>query len=651
MSIGSKITVRISCVLYLTVSSILSVSGQARSTSADTELLLADEQTVTTATKNEQKISNSPSAVSVITAEQIQSFGATNLLDILRYVPGVDVSESNRSVGNVSIRGFNSKFSNKLLVMVDGRSIYYDFNGGVLWLFNSITLSQIKRIEIVRGPGSALYGANAFNGVINIITKSPSELSAADQKSSLRTFFGSQDSNFSEFQTSTGDPKNVSLSFNAAYNHSLGFGGKRPGNVHDSYYVPIVNVSVEKKLPHAALLFSAGASDATSDFVEDFNIQPGNFHRSFLSLSYQEDQVRNSIAAKFYMDSLALTEPVQWDLDTTTYNAEVQQTRTLSASNKLVVGSSFRRIQERSVLTDPGILHGQNLWGIFAQDEQRLGRQAELFMGLRADHHPLYGENITPRISLVDHLKARQTLRASFGMAFRAPTLFDSYAYYPYNFFDPNVLTTLQGNPNAKPERLTSWELGYRKDLRNGYFGTNIFYNSVSGLLSLTPTQVDANGVPTILTTLNSRGAHAAGLEIESELQLNPHTKLLVNYAYQDAVDSIHTRIDLTPIHKFNASLTSQLNKRWEMFLGMHYVGSSVYHNAGNQFNIKAYTRVDARLAYRLSKGKNPWTAAIVASNLFDERHYEFPVTTDPSTTPQVALQRRSLYFSLSGGF
>lgn len=624
---------------------------QERHTSTDTELLMATEQTVITVTKKAQRISDSPSAVSVITDEQIRASGATNLLDLLRYVPGVDVMESNRSVGNVSIRGFNSKYSNKLLVMVDGRSIYYDFNGGVLWFLNGLTLSQIKRIEIVRGPGSALYGANAFNGVINIITKTPSELLSEELKSSIRSFFGTQDSNFSEFQTAVGDPKNLSFSFKAAYNHSLGYGRKTAVQVRDSYYIPIVNADIEKKLRNASLILSAGTSDSTSDFVQDFDIKNGNFHRSFLSLAYREEKTRNPVSAKLYMNSLVLTEPTLKDLDSVSYDVEVQQTRSLSPSNSIVYGGSYRRLQERSVLTNPNLLHGQDLWAAFAQDDQHLGKHTNIFSGLRFDHHPLYGTNITPRISIVEHLKVRQTLRASFGMAFRTPTLFDAYAFMPYNFFDPNVITLLQGNLNAKPERLTSWELGYRKEMHNGYFGTNLFYNKISDMLSQIPTQFDSNGVPTVITALNAKGAHAAGLEIESEMRLSPRNKILLNYAYQDAVDTLGSRIDFTPVHKFNASITSSHNKRWELFLGMHYVSSSVFHTASSLLKVQPYTRVDARFGYKLGKSNNPWTLSLVATNLFDDRHYEFPLTSGPSTTPQVAQLRRSLYIALSGGF
>ncbi|HDL65127.1 MAG TPA: TonB-dependent receptor, partial [Proteobacteria bacterium] len=122
-----------------------------------------------------QPITEAPSSVSVITAEEIHRSGLTNIPDILRRLAGVDVMALSPSDINVGIRGLNGTVSNKILVMIDGRSVYMDFYGTTIWSTLPILLEEIKRIEVVRGPGSALYGANAFSGVINIITKTPEE--------------------------------------------------------------------------------------------------------------------------------------------------------------------------------------------------------------------------------------------------------------------------------------------------------------------------------------------------------------------------------------------------------------------------------------------------------------------------------------------
>jgi iron complex outermembrane receptor protein len=130
---------------------------------------------VTTVSKKEQKLAQAPAAVFVITQEDIRRSGMTTIPDLLRMVPGLQVGQMQSGTWGVSARGFNSQASDKMLVMVDGRSIYSPISKGVFWEAQDILLEDIERIEVVRGPGATLWGANAVNGVVNIITKSSVE--------------------------------------------------------------------------------------------------------------------------------------------------------------------------------------------------------------------------------------------------------------------------------------------------------------------------------------------------------------------------------------------------------------------------------------------------------------------------------------------
>ena len=126
---------------------------------------------VTSVSKTEQTLSRTASAVFVMTAEEIQRSGATNIPDLLRMVPGIDVAQINANTWAVSARGLNGRFSNELLVTVDGRNVYTPTFGGVFWDVLGLPLEDIERIEVIRGPGGTIWGPNAVNGVINIITK------------------------------------------------------------------------------------------------------------------------------------------------------------------------------------------------------------------------------------------------------------------------------------------------------------------------------------------------------------------------------------------------------------------------------------------------------------------------------------------------
>jgi iron complex outermembrane receptor protein len=138
--------------------------------------LLREEETVSIASRYDQPISQAPSNVYVITDEDIRNSGAIDFPTVLRRIPGMEVMQTSGADFNVSVRGDNQLVANKLLVMVDGRSIYVDTQGQVYWKAIPVTLPEIKRIEVLKGPASVLYGFNAFDGIINIITKSAAEM-------------------------------------------------------------------------------------------------------------------------------------------------------------------------------------------------------------------------------------------------------------------------------------------------------------------------------------------------------------------------------------------------------------------------------------------------------------------------------------------
>src|SRR4029077_379568 len=137
---------------------------------------------VTSVSKKEQKLSSVAAAIFVITQEDIRRSAATNIPDLLRMVPGLDVAQINANTWAISARGFNLQFANKLLVLIDGRAVYTPLFGGVYWDTQDVPLDDIERIEVIRGPGATMWGANALNGVINIITKR-----AADTQGGLLT--------------------------------------------------------------------------------------------------------------------------------------------------------------------------------------------------------------------------------------------------------------------------------------------------------------------------------------------------------------------------------------------------------------------------------------------------------------------------------
>lgn len=628
-------------------------SAQGR-TSADAELLLAGSQTVVTASKRAQRVTDAPAAVTVFTDEDIRTMGVTTLIDLLRYAPGVDVFEPNRSQANVSIRGFNSQFANKLLIMIDGRSIYQDYYGGVQWNLTPLLLSQIKRVEIVRGPGSALYGANAFNGVINIITKTPAELAAMPSRAVIRTLFGEQATVFNEMLINGGNAKDWSYALGIGYNTTDGFGEQRPGQVQDSYSVPIFNADVQKQLGRGALRLNYRQSDARADLSSIYFIQGMAVRDESASLTYSDDRSRHPFMIRAFGNFARSKEPSFDHIHFDVYDIEAQQQLNLGKSHSLVYGASYRHASLRAFITG-GQRQSQDVRTFYLQDEYRITPRTRLVAGMRLDDNSLFTTNITPRVSLMHRTARNQGLRLSYGTAFRNPTLVDAFYSQTYPIA-PGFNGTISGNPNLSPERVESLEAGYRFDLREGHVALNLFHNQVKNVIAFIPTQFAPSppfpfGTPTLIQAQNVGDARATGLELEADLRLNKNLRGIFNYAYQNVADSMGNVVNFSPRHKINIGLHARMSKTWEAFLGAHYVDAVQFNSFGTVFSIGSYTRVDARLGYNFGSAARPWSLALVATNLFDDKHLEFPVQTSPGSNPEGTPQRRTFYITLSGKF
>ncbi|MEO7717753.1 MAG: TonB-dependent receptor [Capsulimonas sp.] len=499
---------------------VASASGD-RDTSADNELLLASDAMIVTASKTAQSITDAPAAVTVITAEHIQQSGATSIAELLRSVPGVDVMEPNKSQVNVAIRGFNGVYANKVLVMVDGRSINIDIDGNVFWNMEPLLLSRIARIEVVRGPGSVLYGANAFGGVINIITKTPQELLAAGKRTSATAAYGEHSSTFIEAANTQGKAGDWAIVVGAGYHGSTGFGERQSGHVRDSSRVPILTLDAQKQLSRGSLTFAAANSDAIGDLSMQITALDAKWRTNSFTLTYNEDKGPNPIMARVYRNSQSVNGS-GFDFKGQILNAELQQSRRLTDRHQLLYGASYRHADYSTTLTGKDT-HGQDLSGMFVQDQVEIDDVTNLFAGVRWDRNPLYPAQISPRLSVVRHLPKDQTVRLSYGTAFRAPTQIDTYLELSIPLA-PGIDLRNIANTHLKPEKVSSFEAGYRRDFSAGYVGLNLFYNDITDIIGSVVKQVAPPpfpaGIPTLIQSENLGTARAVGFELESGFSL-----------------------------------------------------------------------------------------------------------------------------------
>ena len=611
------------------------------------ELSLEDllEIEVVTAAKKVQKISEAPAAMYVITDEDIKQSGATTIPDVLRMVPGLDVMEITASDFVVNARGFNQEMSNKMLVLVDGRSVYWDFYGLVVWDSFPIALEEIKRIEIVKGPGSALYGANAFSGVINILTKSPEELR---QGISVSTSYGSQNTTLSSL-IHAGGKKNL------GYKVSLGWDRTHQWNDPDRKEgeVKKLDATLRYRVNETSqIAFSGGHNEGEGKIMTGIGKmdREQKFNHLMLNYSHSSFEVR-LLWNRVYGDVLQQATGDRNFFDVDTYDAESQYLFSMNSLNSVVLGGSYRLNVGQSDMIAKRF--DQRLYAIYAQDEFRPMQNLAITLGIRYDGHSLFKDRITPRGNILLSPIKNHFLRFSYGTAFRNPSFIESYLCKDSDISDRislelpsnSVVVEARGNPDLRPEKITSYQAGYEAllndrikckldlfydQLKDFVSYEIVSYQDVSYLLGL-PT--GSLIVPSEQSFINEGEATAKGFEFGLDVQVNNWLRGLANYSYQDITceaDDPTTpenekgeRIKAFPMHKINAGLRLEPKSHFSTNLMMHHVSETEKKKDSAYGQIDPYTLFNIRVGYEVLDGKIETSLSVF--NLFDNKHFEYP--------------------------
>ena len=394
------------------------------------------------------------------------------------------------------------------------------------------------------------------------------------------------------------------------------------------------------------MTFSFDNADGKSDLVSGIVIKDTHFTTNTAALTYDESSASNPITARLYqsdhrMGGLANTFSDEFD---------IQQERHVGLANSLTYGASYKKAAAQSYTTGPN-WHSENISSVFLQDEDRLALNTTMFVGARDDKNSIYGTQISDRLSLVQHLSPRRSLRLSYGTAFIAPTFVQTFLNYS-DPLGPGLNLAAVGNTQLTPEKISSAEAGYRVEFPSGYTGISVFYNNVSDIIELAETAFAPPpfpaGIPLREQYLNNGTADAAGFELEEGMSLRSGWSALANYSFQHLVNSNGTPVDYSPDNKVNLMLQSDQKRRFNEYYAVHFVSNS---SSGGQY-IRAYTTVDSRLGYRLSNNPNAWTASIAVTNLLDDHHREYPST--PGQTLALSSSepaQRSVRIELSGSF
>ncbi|HUU11674.1 MAG TPA: TonB-dependent receptor, partial [Phycisphaerae bacterium] len=395
------------------------------------ELLLWQEiPTVISASRHEEPASRAPNAVSIITREQIHASGMMSLGDLLRLAVGVDVGQIDAWNYAIGVRGLHGRWSNNTLVLMDGRSIYDPMFGGVMWGTQPVLLEDIERIEVVRGPGGAAWGANAANGVINIITKKPGETPGGFLSQTLTSRLDSL--TYMRYGLTAGK---LDLRLSAGYDSMPEIGVREgPGN-HDFLRLPRANLrSTYHFDEERSLDIDAGYVDGVLGNVEG---PPGTFAgaRWFPQSHYLRTRFTHQKApddlwyVQYFLnrDTLDLSQGGPW-IRYTQHDVEVQRVQPAGDRHVLTYGGNLRLDyldnHGPSVLTGPAVIQFDNRstrnvqTGLFVQDHIRLNDQWSVVAGARADRNSYTGWEWAGRGSLLYHPVQEHTFRVSAARAF-----------------------------------------------------------------------------------------------------------------------------------------------------------------------------------------------------------------------------------------
>ena len=602
---------------------------------------------VTSVSRKEEPLSNTGAAVFVISQEDIRRSGATNIPDVLRMVPGVDVARVNASTWAISIRGFNDIFANKVLVLVDGRSVYNPMTSGVVWSAQDVPLEDIERIEVIRGPGGTVWGANAVNGVINIITKSAKNTAGgvvalgggsettADGLIQYGSTIGSAGAyrvfgKYSDIESST-FPGGVSA---ADGWHSEHAGFRSDWDLGSNDTLTVEGDVQQDRQGQSLTTPVAGALPLEETFNQRFNGSDesvlGRWNHvlangSETSLQLYDDHSRGaSLGGLIWQNTV--------DLD-------FQHHLALGSRQDIVWGLGTRVTSLHMGPTYGGIFappsRSDLLLSIFFQDEVKITNTLSLTFGSKLEHNGYTGVAFEPSAQLVWNPTARQSLWLSAARAIREPDAIDvsiqqDAATFPTGGGSFGVVRVFS-NPDPRAERLTDFEVGYRvqaaRRLSVDVTTFLSFYHDLRTVEQEAAYFTAGSGTPQLIVpaVLEDGGnAHTYGGELS--LNWNPTNRWRLSSGYSMihmVVFKDAANVDAQLGDQGNSSPQQQFQVRSELNLPHHFEWDSSLAYVGRlAAGVPAYVRGDTRLGWKMGEHLD---FSAVGQNLLSPRHLEFP--------------------------
>lgn len=607
--------------------------------------------TVMSVSKTDEKLRDAPAAVYVLTSEDILRSGATSIPEALRLVPGVQVARGNSSSWAISVRGLNSAIANKLLVLIDGREVYDALFSGVYWDIQDTPLEDIERIEVIRGPGASLWGANAVNGVINIITKKASHtqgtlvsVAAGNQERALVTGrFGAQageDAHWrvygkyldraSQNTLSGADAEDEWRAWRGGFRadwdaNSQGDSFTLQGDIYSS------DSGKFRIVPQLAAPYAVFRKD-------DVSAQGGNV----LGRWNRDLDNGSSLTVQTYLD---VTSRQQLTLanDRTAFDLDVQYDLPAFGAHEIIAGTRYRYSLEELTASPTIALvkatrHDQLISG-FVQDKITLAPERWfLTVGSKFEHNAYSGFEVQPSARL-QWLGDGQMAWGAISRAVRTPSLFEHNLNILAGVIPPVPTSVeLRASENFKSEELVAYELGYRRQWTPMLLmDVSAFYNAYDKLATFSwlPNEVVISPPHLVIpiATTNLTNGETYGFELVLNWRAEDNLNFSASYSFLEielhgppssqAISS-EAAERLSPQNQFN------LRAQWDITDSVAFDTTLHYVDSLPGYRIDPYWRLDARLGWRVTDGLQ---FEVVGQNLFDDANREFGSATDVGAT------------------
>jgi iron complex outermembrane recepter protein len=623
---------------------------------------------VTSASKKEQKLSEVPAALFVITQEDIRHSAAANIPDLLRIVPGLDVAQISASTWAISARGFNLQFANKLLVLMDGRAVYTPLFGGVYWDAQDVPLEDIDRIEVICGPGGTVWGANAVNGVINVITKKTDETQGA-----LATLGGGNVAQaFSTLQYGGQIGENTTYRAFTKYLNNNQSPGANGQEAHDDWHLLHGGFRSDTKLSNKDSFTlqgdiytgSEGANIVHSVFTppenlieqEQAEVAGGNVLGRWVHVFSR----RWDTTLQVYFDRYRRDGP-ESDETRDTFDIDFENHLALGSRQDLILGFGYRDTADETLGTVDQAFVPPNqdaeLFSAFAQDQITLKRdRLNLYVGTKLENNYFTSFDLQPSVRLAWTPSLRRTFWGAVSRASRTPTRRDENLNAALAALPGPAEVVLLGNPNFRSEHVIAYELGYRAQPNDRLsVAVSLFLNAYDHLESIEPQPpvFSANSAPPLFllprvlgNTLHATTDGAEGYlhwKLTKRWTISPGYSLLQMHVHNNA-NSLDT-VSVQDIQGSSPRHQAQLRSRLELLPTLSCDLNAYFVDRLKAAPVTGYTKLDSQMTWRFGEAAD---FSIVGQNLLQDHHFEFNDFLQSVNSAQV---KRSAYAKISWRF